>query len=598
MKRILLLLFSLFFLFPQSAEAATNFRINNFNSEITINKDTTITVREEVILTFTANSHGIFRYVPVKYRSENQKINSNLSVLSVTDEKSRSYKYTNKKIGDNVEIKIGDPDVLVNGTKTYVITYKMTNIIQRFEDHDELYWNAFGSDWGTAISKGEVSVNSPNAKITEVACYLGQSGTKNPCTKSFTASTAEFTTGTKFMRAGDDLTVVVALAKDNGLAFPGRAEKAWHTVLNSIPYFLATSPAIMMYWLWRREGRDVAVAPAADYSVKYGPVQGLTASELGVLIDERADVRDISAEIMNLARLGFVRIEKVKKKNLIGSTSDYALERLDKDTNSLSPFQKLLLEKLFDGAALDKTLKSIEKFHSGAAKKDALTKLAGLGKYVYISSLRRVFYKSLKELNEALYKDVTDKGLFDGNPTTVRTRYFFKTTFIAIMLLSVTKIVSNLSSSYGVEELVPLLFIFIASLVVAGIIARYMPRRTIKGRQLYLEAKGLANNLKKGKWRHEIYEKNLYLEEMLPTAIALGVVKEFSSKMKELGAEPPSYFTGVTTANLASSITSFDQTTKSALLTGANSRGSGWSGGSGFSGGGGGGFGGGGGGSW
>jgi uncharacterized membrane protein len=101
----------------------------------------------------------------------------------------------------------------------------------------------------------------------------------------------------------------------------------------------------------------------------------------------------------------------------------------------------------------------------------------------------------------------------------------------------------------------------------------------------------------KGKWREEIMEKNLFLEEMLPLAISLGVVNKLANDMKDLGMEPPKYFEGVAINSFAHDLNNFNSVMATNLAT-TPSGNSSWSGGSGFSGGSGGGFGGGGGGSW
>ncbi len=118
-----------------------------------------------------------------------------------------------------------------------------------------------------------------------------------------------------------------------------------------------------------------------------------------------------------------------------------------------------------------------------------------------------------------------------------------------------------------------------------------MPRKTPKGYAYYRQAKGLAFYIKKGKWRQEINEKHLFLEEMLPLAISLGVVKKLARDMEDLKVPPPTYMP-VHTVHWASTITDFNTAATSSVAGASHS------GGSGFSGGSGGGFGGGGGGSW
>jgi uncharacterized membrane protein len=100
----------------------------------------------------------------------------------------------------------------------------------------------------------------------------------------------------------------------------------------------------------------------------------------------------------------------------------------------------------------------------------------------------------------------------------------------------------------------------------------------------------------KGQWRYAIAEKHLFLEEILPLAISLGVVNKLSRDMQGLQLEPPKYMGNLAYADFGSFGTSVGRTL---AFTPGSSGSGGWSGGSGFSGGGsGGGFGGGGGGSW
>jgi len=143
------------------------------------------------------------------------------------------------------------------------------------------------------------------------------------------------------------------------------------------------------------------------------------------------------------------------------------------------------------------------------------------------------------------------------------------------------------------------LIIFVVLSPLACLIAFIMPRKTAKGYSLHRQAKGLTHYIKKGKWRHEIAEKRMFFEEILPLAISLGVVGKLAKDMKNLGIRPPSYFSGTTNALIYTSLFNFENSVKSSLVAGPKNSSS-WSGGSGFGGGGfsGGGFGGGGGGSW
>src|SRR3989344_832505 len=162
----------LFLIIPKPAyaqfDSSAPYFISSFIANISVEKDTSIKVEELISVFFNESRHGIFRTIPTIYSANGRTINARLKVKSVTDENLTTVPYEISKDGKSVEIKIGDPDTLVRGKVNYVIEYEMQNIIQRFADHDELYWNVAGGDWDTEIKAVTAIVNSPYAEITSV----------------------------------------------------------------------------------------------------------------------------------------------------------------------------------------------------------------------------------------------------------------------------------------------------------------------------------------------------------------------------------------------------------------------------------------------
>ena len=75
----------LFFFWAPLALAEEPYVIENFDSHVTINQDTSLTVEETIDVYFNEPRHGIFRDIPVVYRADSRVINSRLQVLSVND---------------------------------------------------------------------------------------------------------------------------------------------------------------------------------------------------------------------------------------------------------------------------------------------------------------------------------------------------------------------------------------------------------------------------------------------------------------------------------------------------------------------------------
>jgi uncharacterized membrane protein YgcG len=579
MRRLIpLLILVILLAFPLKAngQVKSGYVVEDFSSKISVEKDTSLLVTETIVADFYSPKHGIFRIIPVVYSARGKTIKAKFDPISISDELGNPHEYSTSRLGQSIQLKIGDPDKTITGSVTYVIKYKIEKVIQSYEKFDEVYWNVTGAEWDTDILRVSAKVVSPYASIAAVDCYAGAFGTKErECQATSDLNEASFTS-TIALGSGKDLTIIVGLNKGQ-LAFPGLTENIIGTLVDNWGYSAALIPFLIIAIAWLKKGRDkrylsdniyyepkekatktVPLFARKHLPLVYSPIQGLTPAQVGTIIDERVDIHDVVAEIVELARLGYIKIKKIEKKGALRKKTDYSFTKLDKDAKRLRNYQKYLFKKLFEKTTL----------------KD---------NYVLLSDLKNKFYKHLENFKKKLYQNMVDEKLFPGNPEKVRTKWIIL--FVILFIVSTGNpgplILSILTAPVGV------------------LFAVSMPRKTAKGYSLFRQIEGLRWYLKKGKWRYEIAEKHLFFEEILPLAISLDVINKLAKDMADLGVSPPSYFTGMTTSGLAADMRSFQSQSSGALASSPSGRSS-WSGGSGFGGGGGvgGGFGGGGGGGW
>ena len=92
--------------------------------DITINSDTTFNAVETIEYDFgtpTEDRHGIYRYLPYKYKTDDGKTRLlKITDISVKNESGSTYNFTKSTSGNNLMLKIGDADKLVTGIKTYI----------------------------------------------------------------------------------------------------------------------------------------------------------------------------------------------------------------------------------------------------------------------------------------------------------------------------------------------------------------------------------------------------------------------------------------------------------------------------------------------
>ena len=172
---------------------------------------------EKIQVTFNHPRHGIFRIIPIVYTARGKTIKADLDIISVSDENDNPCHYSSSHYKKSIKIKIGDPERTITGNHTYLIKYKIKDIIQRYDEFDELYWNALGHEWDTIVKNASIKVSSPYAEIQKVDCFAGKfKSNKKLCLKKFSKNNAEFSSTSK-LGWGDDFTIVIALNKNSNL---------------------------------------------------------------------------------------------------------------------------------------------------------------------------------------------------------------------------------------------------------------------------------------------------------------------------------------------------------------------------------------------
>jgi hypothetical protein len=138
-------------------------------------------VTESITVDFTQQTHGIYRDIPLAgtwtWQDSRQDVSGDY-VETVSDVNVQDCKFTTSENNGYEEIKIGDPDVLVQGMQTYVLSYKLQFSGDGSKDFDQVYYNIIGSEWNTTIDHVLFSVTLPSAfDDSKLGFSLGAVGT-------------------------------------------------------------------------------------------------------------------------------------------------------------------------------------------------------------------------------------------------------------------------------------------------------------------------------------------------------------------------------------------------------------------------------------
>jgi len=598
---------------PAAADAG--WVIERFASDIEVQRDGGLLVTEAIDVDFQllSDRHGIFRDIPVRYQWDPDPTLVRVyqvSVQSVRDAAGRGLKYETSQNGANLQIKIGDANKIVVGKQTYRITYSVRGALNAFLDHDELFWNVNGGDWPVAMRVVTATVHSAFDAFTTVTCFEGPLGSKKACQSSVSSQRAAFS-ATTALPAGQQLTVVTAMRKGAVTIPPPFLERRERDVGEFFDFTPSTEGAALLVmfgglglvvWRWWTAGRDER--ERQTIVAEFEPPDKLRPAQVGLLVDESADTKDVTATIVDLAVRGYLTITELPMSGITAffGGKDWSLTRTaDKaDQAALQPYERTIYDGLFGRAVLDdratKLVMVIKQFN---ARVGAAPVLEAIGpkptEQVNLSQLKEHFYMTLRKAQGELYADSVARKWFPADPQRVRQIYAgLGCVAIVVAIVSVFVLGSILGAGLvGLAAIVP-------AVALLGVAPR-MPRKTSSGAELLRRVLGFRHYMEIAETeRQRFAERENIFSEYLPYAIVFGSVEKWARAFRDIDVtkQTASWYTGSTlgafsAGDLSSNLSSFSNQVSSTIASTP-----GGSGGSGFGGGSGGGGGGGGGGSW
>jgi uncharacterized membrane protein len=486
--------------------------IREMNARIVVTRAGDVSVTERFVVHFHGSWNGIYRTIPVEYEGRGgMNYTLRLRVESVTDDAGRPLRHEVDRAGDSRRIRMWVPDAH-DATRTVVLTYRADNALRFFDEHDELYWNVTGAEWDFPIRSVTAEVILPE-EVTGIrtTTFTGAHGSTENALSEQIGSTLIFR-GTRPLGYREDLTLVVGW-NPGVIARPTASQKI-ASVLASNSILLAPVFAFLaMFGLWRRFGRD---PDPGSVFVRYEPPPDMTPAEAGTLMDDRADLRDITATLVDLAVRGFVQIDERKKDQLFGllSSRDYEIGLLHPEQwPRLKAHERALLQALSVHSHDDRVL---------------------------FSELQNQFYKHLPEIRKHLTRSLVDSGFYVSSPTVVRGIWIALAGMSAIAVLLGGGMVA---ARFGVSPVAAFLAAG-ATAVIVAVFGWLMPRRTPDGARTHAWLCGFEEFLGRvEKDRLErLVDSPAVFEKFLPYAMAFGVETNWARAFEGLATQPPTWY--------------------------------------------------------
>lgn len=494
--------------------------LEEFLAEIQVLKNGELLVTETIRPRFTGSWNGLKRDIPVEYRTP-QGFNYALllELVSVTDGQGTPLKYESFRDRHYRTFKIWVPGA-EDATKTLVLTYKVFNGLKYFEDHDELYWNVTGDEWEVPIESASARILLPaGATGVKALAFSGAYGAREPHADVQITGPEVLFRMTRQLGFREGLTAVVGW--DKGLvAEPGPLQRTGLFLRYNWPLALPIGVLGLMWSLWYRRGRDPRLRPI---TVAYEPPDRLTPAELGTLIDNSPDLRDITATLVDLAVRGYLRIEERTEPVLLGlwSGTSYRLHRLKPaaEWTGLSPHEQAILSGVF-------------------FDDNATVELAQLGNH---------FYRYLDGIKSSLFEQLLGRGYYAKRPDRVKRLYV--TAGIAVTIASVFG-AALLNERYGIALQTGMTAGILSGLIIVGF-GWFMPARTMRGSRALEQVLGFEEFLTRvesDRFQRVVKTPELF-EKFLPFAMALGVEQNWVRAFDGIYTQPPTWYQGANVAD-------------------------------------------------
>ena len=401
------------------------------------------------------------------------------------------------------------------GQHTVKLSYTVRGTMTPLPGRQELNWVAAGG-WNVPVAQTKVTVES-GAAVQDLNCFAGELDSTVGCTQFFTNHThvqAEFRQ--ESLQPGEYLTIVIGYPPGTTSGKPMLDQR--HTLATAFTVNEVTGAALVgllvlllggIALLYSTRGRDARIvskkAAEGDHAPvddgEFSPPDGVRPGQIGTLIDEQADVIDVTATIIDLAVRRYLLIEELSRETY--GRLDWQLRRLDRPGDDLMPYERLLHDALFTGREV-----------------------------VRRSELGGTFAGELSAVRGALYEDVVRQGWFTRRPDSERTRWTSTGTVLAML---------GVIGTIGLALYTNLALIGLALIIAGAALAiggQYMPAKTTRGATVLAHTLGFRAYLYRGEAPDASSGDRIALfSRYLPYAVVFDSVSRWAGTVADVGGD-------------------------------------------------------------
>jgi hypothetical protein len=537
-------------------EGNRRIRIRDFGVLLTVHSDGSLDVVEKITFRFTGSWNGIVRDLSLDHNTgQGRKVKFKVSAVSVTDLSGHPLRVEQdrKNWGWTRELRISIPNA-VNADRAIIIRYRVANAIRFFYsgskvgELDELYWNVTGNKWDMPIDSVHATVVLPEGvTATRAAAYSNELGSVAADAKIEQEGSEVYFTLVRHLARNEGMTIGVGWPAGNISPRASEQGQKLAGLVRRSPTLIPFIVFLLAFMKWLKRGRD---PEEGSVQVRFEPADGASPAELGTLVDNTADLRDITSTLVDLAVRGFIRIEETAQSRILGlgEHAEYIIHIVKKHAEwiGLKPYEIRILGALSSASPFDPFK-------------------------VLVAQLRNTFPSALPRIRDGVFDSLVSKRYYRERPDEVRKKWIA----LAVIIASTGYGLATLGERMKWVTIAPdaLMTAGVASAVIVLAFGMIMPARTVAGAR----ARGAALGFKEflGRVESERYKEMITSPEMferfLPYAMAFGVESKWARRFEGIYRNPPSWYMGSRDDFSASSLSESMSDMSSAAATSMSS---------------------------
>lgn len=310
MKRYLFFFLTTLLVLTVHAQDIDNgYHIEDWLYEAQVHEDNTWTVTETMTVEYHEQRHGIYRHIPrlfVRHHNamgEDKKYTYRCEIMNPEVDIYEYHLDDAENSQQSLIIRIGSEDKLVSGRHTYIIHYTLAYPDDRYTSADELIHTVLGTECNTTIGRFRFDIKFDKTFPTELTLQTlsgewGSEGNMLNITPTLTENSISGETSDIAPFCGITLQATL----------PEGFWKGAKSVSPVLAYlfaalFIMLMVICLMYELLHRRKKPLMV-------IEYNAPDDICSAEVGVIIDDVADVSDLNSLIVWWASKGYLKMRE------------------------------------------------------------------------------------------------------------------------------------------------------------------------------------------------------------------------------------------------------------------------------------------------